>query len=111
MKAMAKDLLNPKGSWVIEHRDKSGKLLGIYEFPNGIVNEGKDASHDGIPFTAQNSLKPNIENATIANESDKKISVDLKSKADPVYQSSQVNYYSSLYAEETSSKKAERSKI
>ena len=37
-----KDLLNPRGRFVIEHLDKNGKKLGEYEFPNGITNEGKD---------------------------------------------------------------------
>jgi hypothetical protein len=30
------------GKFQIEHRDKDGKLLGVYDMPNGIVNEGKD---------------------------------------------------------------------
>lgn len=29
-----------KGRFVIEHRDSDDKLLGTYEFPNGIVDEG-----------------------------------------------------------------------
>jgi len=67
--------------------------------------EERDASNNNMALTAQNSLKPNIENASIAIESDKEISVDLKSKAVPVYQSSQLNSYASLYVEETKSKK------
>lgn len=34
--------MKPKGRFVIEHRDKNGRLKGKYEIPNGIVNEGKD---------------------------------------------------------------------
>jgi hypothetical protein len=34
--------LNPKGKFIVEHLDKDGKLLGKYEFPNGITNSGKN---------------------------------------------------------------------
>jgi hypothetical protein len=29
-----------KGRFVIEHRDSDGNLKGVYDFPNGIVDEG-----------------------------------------------------------------------
>jgi len=32
--------LNLKGAFKVEHRDVDGNLLGIYEFLNGIVDEG-----------------------------------------------------------------------
>jgi len=32
--------MNVKGRFVVEHRDCDGELKGIYEFPNGIVDEG-----------------------------------------------------------------------
>lgn len=31
---------NLKGRFVIEHRDRDGNLKGMYDFPNGIVDEG-----------------------------------------------------------------------
>ena len=31
-----------KGRFQVEHRDKDGKLLNVYDVPNGIVNEGKN---------------------------------------------------------------------
>lgn len=38
----------PKGRFVIEHRNKNGKLLGIYDVPNGITNVGKDKILDDM---------------------------------------------------------------
>jgi len=38
----ANSQLNPRGRFVCEHFDKHGKKIGEYEFPNGIVNVGKD---------------------------------------------------------------------
>jgi hypothetical protein len=38
----------PKGHFVVEHRDKFGKLLDIYKMPNGIVNVGKDKILDDM---------------------------------------------------------------
>jgi len=35
------NLINPHGRFVLEHW-REGKLLGTYELPNGITNEGKD---------------------------------------------------------------------
>jgi hypothetical protein len=32
----------PRGKFHWEHYDKHGNLKGIYDFPNGITNEGKD---------------------------------------------------------------------
>jgi hypothetical protein len=34
------------GRFVIEHRDVEGKLKGVYEFPNGIVDEGIESLLD-----------------------------------------------------------------
>jgi hypothetical protein len=34
--------LDPRGKFVVEHYDVNGKLKGKYDFPNGIVDEGKD---------------------------------------------------------------------
>jgi len=31
-----------KGKFQVEHRDKYGRLKGVYDFLNGIVNEGKN---------------------------------------------------------------------
>jgi hypothetical protein len=31
-----------KGKFQVEHRDKGGKLIGIYDLPNGITNIGKN---------------------------------------------------------------------
>lgn len=36
----------PKGKYVVEHLDKDGKLLGVYEFPNDITNAGKNDIFD-----------------------------------------------------------------
>ncbi len=33
--------LNPHGHFKVEHW-RDGRLIGVYEFPNGITNEGKD---------------------------------------------------------------------
>ena len=37
-----KSKLPVKGYLKVEHRDKEGKLVGIYEMPNGITNVGKN---------------------------------------------------------------------
>lgn len=47
----------PKGKYTIEHFDKNGKLLGKYEVPNGIVDEGlnhilETEFHSGTQITA-----------------------------------------------------------
>ncbi len=34
--------LHPRGRFVIEHFDKTGKKIGQYELPNGITDVGKD---------------------------------------------------------------------
>jgi hypothetical protein len=36
------DRVDPRGRFAVEHYDKNGKLIGIYDVPNGITNEGKD---------------------------------------------------------------------
>ncbi len=33
--------LNPRGRFQVEHW-RDGRLIGVYEFPNGVTNEGKD---------------------------------------------------------------------
>lgn len=38
--------LNMKGRFIVEHRDKTGKLLKKLDITNAIVNEGKDALLD-----------------------------------------------------------------
>lgn len=35
-----KERFEPKGHFVVEHLDKDGNLKDVYEFPNGIVDEG-----------------------------------------------------------------------
>jgi len=37
-----KSVLSPKGRFQIEHYDRLGRLLGKYDFPNGITNVGKN---------------------------------------------------------------------
>lgn len=39
---LSKNLFNPKGHFSVQHFNKNGKLIGEYEFPNGITDEGKD---------------------------------------------------------------------
>jgi hypothetical protein len=34
--------MNLKGKFQVEHRDAEGTLKGLYDFPNGIVDEGLD---------------------------------------------------------------------
>jgi hypothetical protein len=51
--------LNVQGKYSVEHYDSSGELIGTYEMPNGITNEGKnkildDMFNDGTQ-TANNS--------------------------------------------------------
>ena len=36
-----RDLLDPRGRFVVEHF-RNGVKIGQYEFPNGITNEGKN---------------------------------------------------------------------
>ncbi len=40
-KPQAQSHLSPHGRFQVEHW-RDGRLLGVYEFPNGITNEGKD---------------------------------------------------------------------
>jgi hypothetical protein len=35
-----KSMFRPQGYFLIEHRNKAGKLIGIYRVPNGIVDVG-----------------------------------------------------------------------
>lgn len=35
-----KSKFQPRGRFLIEHRNKTGKLIGVYRIPNGIVDEG-----------------------------------------------------------------------
>jgi len=35
-----------RGFFIVEHRDKTGKLIGIYRVPNGIVDEGAEHALD-----------------------------------------------------------------
>ena len=51
------DHLNPKGRFKVEHLDKDGNLIKIYEFDNDITNQGKNALfdimfHDGTQITS-----------------------------------------------------------
>ncbi len=39
---MVIDKFRPTGKFLIEHRNKDGKLIGVYRVPNGIVDEGLD---------------------------------------------------------------------
>jgi hypothetical protein len=41
-----KEDFRPKGSYVVEHLDKDGKLKGIYKIPNDITNQGKNDIFD-----------------------------------------------------------------
>ena len=38
--------MNMKGAFKVEHRDADGELKGVYDFPNGIVDEGLDSILD-----------------------------------------------------------------
>src|SRR4051812_19209518 len=40
------DFFHPKGVWKVEHLDKDGNVKGVYEFPNGITNQGKNTILD-----------------------------------------------------------------
>jgi len=42
--------LDPRGKLQVEHYNKEGDLLGVYDFPNGIVNGGKDLLLDVMFF-------------------------------------------------------------
>ena len=46
--------LNLRGSYFIEHRNKAGKLIGLYRVPNGIVDEGME---DLLDVTFGNSTQ------------------------------------------------------
>ena len=41
VKPQAASNLSPRGRFQVEHW-RDGRLIGVYEFPNGITNEGKD---------------------------------------------------------------------
>jgi len=47
--------LNLKGRFVIEHRDVAGKLKGVYDVPNGIVDEGIESLLD-VGFHASSQI-------------------------------------------------------
>jgi len=47
-KMQSKSQLNPKGTFKIQHLNSDGKLLGEYEFPNGITNIGKNYILDAM---------------------------------------------------------------
>ena len=49
------DKLNVRGAFKVEHRDVDGNLKGIYEFPNGIVDEGLDSILD-VQFHAASQI-------------------------------------------------------
>jgi len=38
--------MNMKGAFKVEHRGADGELKGVYDFPNGIVDEGLDSILD-----------------------------------------------------------------
>jgi hypothetical protein len=42
LRSPQKTIFKPKGRFRVEHTDKDGKLKGIYEFNNDIVNVGKN---------------------------------------------------------------------
>ena len=46
--------LNLRGSYFIEHRNKAGKLIGLYRVPNAIVDEGME---DLLDVTFGNSTQ------------------------------------------------------
>lgn len=46
--------LNLRGSYFIEHRNKAGKLIGLYRVPNGIVDVGME---DLLDVTFGNSTQ------------------------------------------------------
>ena len=41
-KIVIPSFFNPKGRFNVDHFDRLGNLLGQYQFPNGITDEGKD---------------------------------------------------------------------
>ena len=47
--------LNLKGAFKVEHRDIDGELKGVYEFPNGIVDEGLNSILD-VQFHAASQI-------------------------------------------------------
>ena len=49
------DDLNVRGAFKVEHRGPDGELKGIYEFPNGIVDEGLDSILD-VQFHAASQI-------------------------------------------------------
>lgn len=53
-KALA-DFLGPKGKFQCEHYDKNGNLIGVYDLPNQVTNQGKN-SWLGIMFHADTQI-------------------------------------------------------
>lgn len=47
--------LKLKGAFKVEHRDIDGELKGVYEFPNGIVDEGLNSILD-VQFHAASQI-------------------------------------------------------
>ena len=47
--------MNMKGAFKIEHRGVDGELKGVYDFPNGIVDEGLDSILD-VQFHAASQI-------------------------------------------------------
>lgn len=47
--------MNMKGAFKVEHRDADGELKGVYDFPNGIVDEGLDSILD-VQFHAVSQI-------------------------------------------------------
>jgi hypothetical protein len=45
----------PRGSFLIEHRNRAGKLIGVYRVPNGIVNEGMEMILDTMFYAGSQS--------------------------------------------------------
>jgi len=49
--------LSPRGKFHVVHKDSEGNIKDIYDLPNGITNEGKDALLD-IMFHADTQIDP-----------------------------------------------------
>lgn len=45
----------PRGMYLVEHRNKAGKLIGVYRVPNGIVDEGMEMILDTMFFAGSQS--------------------------------------------------------
>lgn len=45
----------PRGMCLVEHRNKAGKLIGVYRVPNGIVDEGMEMILDTMFFAGSQS--------------------------------------------------------